>query len=52
MIDDYLTVVKHTMMLLAKKCRYEAAYNDLLEEDLFEDVELYEKSIDIFMQLH
>jgi hypothetical protein len=32
-------------MLLSKKCRYESAYNDLLEEDIFEDVELYEKSI-------
>ena len=44
-IDNYLTVVKHIMMLMAKKCRYEAAYNDLLEDDIFEDVELYEKSV-------
>lgn len=44
-IDNYLTVIKHILMLLSKKCRYESAYNDLLEEDIFEDVELYEKSI-------
>ncbi len=44
-LDNYLTVVKHVLMLMAKKCRYESAYNDLLEEDIFEDVELYEKSI-------
>lgn len=37
-IDNYLTVVKHILMLMSKKCRYESAYNDLLEEDIFEDV--------------
>lgn len=44
-VDNYLTVVKHILMLMSKKCRYESAYNDLLEEDIFEDVELYEQSI-------
>lgn len=39
-------------MLIAKKCRYESAYNDLLEEDIFEDVELYEKAIDIYLHLY
>ena len=51
-IDNYLTVVKHIMMLMAKKCRYESAYNDLLEDYIFEDVELYEKSVDIFITLY
>lgn len=53
-VDNYLTVVKHILMLMAKKCRYEAAYNDLelLNEDIFEDVELYEKSIDIYVTLY
>lgn len=34
-LDNYLTVTKHVLMLMAKKCRYESAYNDLLEEDIF-----------------
>jgi hypothetical protein len=34
-IDNYLTVIKHILALMAKKCRYETAYNDLLEEDIF-----------------
>jgi len=37
-LDNYLSVVKHALMLMAKKCRYESAYNDLLEDDIFEDV--------------
>jgi hypothetical protein len=51
-VDNYLTVTKHVLMLMAKKCRYESAYNDLLEEDIFEDVDLYEKSIEIYFQLY
>lgn len=50
--DNYLTVAKHVLAIIAKKCRYEAAYNDLLEEDIFEDVELHEKVIELYLAVY
>jgi hypothetical protein len=39
------------LKLLVKKAEYEAAFNDLLDEDHFENVELNERSFSLYVSL-
>lgn len=39
------------LKILTKKAEYEAAFNDLLDEDNFENFEVYEKSFILYVSL-
>ena len=50
-VENYLNVMLRLIRILAKKAEYEAAFNDLLDEDNFENVEVYEKSFSLYVSL-
>ena len=50
-VENYLTVLDRLLNLLVKKAEYEAAFNDLIDEDNFEHVEIYSKSLELYTTL-
>jgi hypothetical protein len=44
-MENYLNVLCRLIRILVKKAEYESAFNDLIDEDNFEHVEIYERSL-------
>ena len=50
-VENYLNVMLRLILILTKKAEYEAAFNELLDEDHFENVEVYERSFSLYVSL-
>ena len=51
-IQNYLQVTKHITDLFVHKMKYESAFNELTEEqDIYDNVEIYEKLIELYIVL-
>lgn len=51
LIGNYLSVVNHLLTLFVDKMKYETAFNELPQEDTFEDVELFVNCLELFEQV-
>ena len=50
-VENCLNVMLRLLKLLVKRAEYESAFNDLLDEDHFENVELYERAFSLYVSL-
>jgi len=52
LVNNYLQVLKHLTDIFICKCKYESAFNELVdEEEIFDSVEMYEKWADTYVFL-